>query len=322
MRQLAPIGLAALAGLVLAVPTASQAGVPGACQTCGGKLFPQKSHVHQQNTSGFQHGDSCGCPNCQLARAQARAERDGATLVIEGTGPALTPSFHGSAFPTATSSQPTTSAYTATSGVVHGDSCGCPNCQLSRAMARAERDGATLVIEGPGPDQPPVGNGASFPIAHVHQGETTRCAACEAGANGAPVMVVGTGDEPGYASVGGEAAPGRASVGNPAMASNEPLPIGVVRAGFQNTSQEPTSFAPSMAPGAPSPMAGMPPTAGPVPTARTQRPGILSHVFGVPRFGRMARAREAQRREQHAKISYGPTGGRLNDLPASMVYGR
>ena len=50
---------------------------------------------------------------------------------------------------------------------------------------------------------------------------------------------------------------------------------------------------------------------------------MISHLFGFGGITPAAReAREDRQREQHASISYDPPAQPVNELPASMVYGK
>jgi hypothetical protein len=66
----------------------------------------------------------------------------------------------------------------------------------------------------------------------------------------------------------------------------------------------------------------MPPAQNALAGPRHDRPHILSHVFGLPRFGQLSRDRVEQQRGQHAAISYGDPNQKVTELPASMVYGQ
>jgi hypothetical protein len=119
---------------------------------------------------------------------------------------------------------------------------------------------------------------------------------------------------PGYAVVGGSGAPG------------DPTPIGVARATL-NPWADPRMAAMSARPGsrpydpavAPS---SMPPAQVALADPVHNRPHIISHLFGVPRFGRHWRQREEQRREQHAAIAYGESTQKVTEVPASVVFGK
>ena len=155
-------------------------------------------------------------------------------------------------------------------------------------------------------------------------------------------------EAPGYASTRGGQAPGQASVGGVTLASTEPTPIGVVRTDYSQPEPRSTGYsdpthgqpgmgmgqgmgmgmAPRMAPGMG--MGGTPyrgPSAIPAWMAHgpSRRPSVLGHMFGYSGlFGRRREARDAQLASDHAAIPMGMSAnnGKLNELPASMVYGR
>ena len=52
------------------------------------------------------------------------------------------------------------------------------------------------------------------------------------------------------------------------------------------------------------------------------RPHIISHLLGLPKFGQIRRDREQKERDKHAAIAYGDQGAKVTELPASMVYGK
>jgi hypothetical protein len=53
------------------------------------------------------------------------------------------------------------------------------------------------------------------------------------------------------------------------------------------------------------------------------RPHILSHLVGASAIGRdRADARARRKEERHASISYGTPATPIQDVPASVVYGR
>jgi hypothetical protein len=134
---------------------------------------------------------------------------------------------------------------------------------------------------------------------------------------------------PGYAVVGdprsGEEAPGYAAVGGPGSLG-DPAPIGIARGG-QNLWVDPRMAAAGPRPGAgPYDPAVMPSSLIPPQSAMSgpghDRPHVLSHLFGLPRFGRHWEEREAKRREQHASIAYDQPNQVVGELPASVVYGK
>jgi hypothetical protein len=116
-------------------------------------------------------------------------------------------------------------------------------------------------------------------------------------------------------AVATDAAPGRAVV-----ASGEPEPIGVMRTNY-------SANAPARSAAAPKPP--MPHQPGHTPFLGEQHetnPHILGHLFGISAMQRDFQDKLAEparkKKEKHAAISYEPTGGKVEDLPASMVYGR
>jgi hypothetical protein len=175
----------------------------------------------------------------------------------------------------------------------------CVECQ--RAYVKAH-DG----VDVPPPPGYPGAPGMPFPGGTIVSGP----------------MVIQDPRAPGYAVVG-EAPPGYAVVGG-SMPGAEPSPIGVARA------MNGPASGPRMAmnrPGAgPYDPAVVPSSIPPAPAAMSgpghDRPHVISHLFGIPKFGRHYREREARRREQHAAIAYGEDNSKVTELPASMVYSR
>lgn len=187
----------------------------------------------------------------------------------------------------------------------HDARCMCPDCQVKRAIEKAE--GAPVIIHGAGP-------ASSAP-----------CSACEASAMNSPIVPITHGGAPGYASVGSHA-PGYGHVAG----ANDPAPIGVVRT---NHSQANPGVPPHAAfPGAAAAMGGnLDYGAGAAPVApwtglpSSRRPSILGTMLGIRSpFSAIREAREARRIEAHAAIPMGApaANGRVAELPASMVYGR
>ena len=123
----------------------------------------------------------------------------------------------------------------------------------------------------------------------------------------APGHAVVGGAASGYAVVGGEVPPGEPTpIGaiNPGLASNIP-PAAAGRPGTMDPSLTPTSMAPN-----------------PIRPKMHNDPRVVSHLLGLPDLGRGRRAAQVRKeREAHAKISYGPTNARVNDVPASLIYG-
>ena len=110
-------------------------------------------------------------------------------------------------------------------------------------------------------------------------------------------------------AVVGEEVPGFAVAGEPApIGEFRPRLAGLSRPGapgIRDNSVMPTSVA-----------------SDPVPQPHN-RPHILTHLFGLDAIGNeRAEAKERKTRESHASIAYGATVAPVNDLPASVVYGK
>ncbi len=137
---------------------------------------------------------------------------------------------------------------------------------------------------------------------------------------------------PGYAVVGGgdamasSGAPGYAVV-NETSLGQDPAPIGVSRSALA-AHGDPRMAAMGAAPGAggsydPS----VTPTSVPPAQVAMQGPGhdrphIIGHLLGLPKFGQIRRDREEKERDKHAAIAYDEPGAKVTELPASMVYGK
>ena len=182
-----------------------------------------------------------------------------------------------------------------------GNKRSCNECQVKELAAQG-------ILVPPPPA--PIPDGAI-----VSQGE---CMTCQSGPIVSGPMIVQDGSTPGHAVVGG-AAPGYAVVGGE-VPSGEPTPIGMVnpslassvppaaagRPGTMDRSLTPTSMAPN-----------------PIRPKTHNDPRVISHLLGISDLGRGRRAaRERKEREDHARISYGPTNSRVNEVPASVIYGR
>ncbi len=139
--------------------------------------------------------------------------------------------------------------------------------------------------------------------------------------------MMANGSAPGYAVVDGSGmmiananAPGYAVVGGVAP-GDEPTPIGVSRSG-----QNPRMAAAGRRAGA----GGFDPSVVPtsIPPAQValegpghDRPHVIGHLLGIPKFGAIRREREDKERQKHAAIAYDQPGAKVTELPASMVYG-
>lgn len=177
----------------------------------------------------------------------------------------------------------------------------CAECQRAKLQAQG--------IHIPPP--PTIPNGA------VPQG--AECTTCQMAA-GQEIVISDSAS--GHAVVGGDsAAPGYAVVGGQ-VPSAEPTPIGVV--------QSQAGRAPASAPGraGTSDRSVMPasiPAPDPIRPAGSNRPRVLSHLFGFSAIGRDYREEMQRRRgEEHAAIRYDQEvqKEKITDLPASKVYGR
>jgi hypothetical protein len=139
-------------------------------------------------------------------------------------------------------------------------------------------------------------------------------------------VVPGDPNAPGYAVVGGpEGAPGYAMADGGANGV-DPTPIGVAR-GAQGAMADPRMAAAMPRPGAGSYDPAVMPTSVPPPPAPMSGPGhnrphIISHTFGLPILGKHYKERVEKRREQHAAVAYGDPNQKVNELPASAVYGQ
>ena len=108
-----------------------------------------------------------------------------------------------------------------------------------------------------------------------------------------------------------------------ALAGSEPAPIGVSKA--HAGAMDPRMAAMGGRPGAGRRPSVVPTNLPPAQVAlagRTQSPHIISHLFGLPKFGQYRREREEKEREKHASIAYGQTERPVTELPASVVYGK
>jgi hypothetical protein len=191
----------------------------------------------------------------------------------------------------------------------------CVECQ--RAYVKAH-DGVDV---GAPPVLPP---GATIQ-GPVLAAQVSSCAVCQGnGAVSGPVMIA-NGSAPGYAVVDGQTmmvdanAPGYAVVGG--VAGADPSPIGVSRSG-----QDPRMAAMGPRPGAGAYDPSVVPTS--IPPAQVavagpghDRPHVIGHLLGIPKFGGLRREREDKERQKHAAIAYDQPGAKVTELPATMVYG-
>lgn len=143
------------------------------------------------------------------------------------------------------------------------------------------------------------------------------------------VVSVSDPQAPGHAVVGGEDTAGYAVVGGQPGPQADPTPIGVARGaqGAAAAMADPRmaqaamrrpgagAFDPAVVP------TSIPPAPTPMSGPGHNRPHVISHIFGIPKFGQLHQERTDKKRQEHAAISYGD-GSKVNELPASMVYGR
>lgn len=202
----------------------------------------------------------------------------------------------------------------------------CVECQ--RAWAK-KHDG----VDVPPPPSSPAAAAMAGTGVHYHS-QGTACAVCQAGATvSGPVSVVES-YPPGHAVVGGPALasnlpPGYAVVGGgePQMAGADPAPVGVSKAGQTQWNNPRLAMMPPRA-GAGSfdpsvqPSSMIPPQTA-LDNENTTRPHILSHLFGFGGISRHIRERhEDQERAVHASIAYDSPSQPVNEVPASVVYGK
>jgi hypothetical protein len=181
----------------------------------------------------------------------------------------------------------------------------CVECQ--RAYAKAH-DGVDI------PAPPPIVQGP------VTQGQVVGtpagvCDVCQGGTIvSGPIMASNATAAPGYAVVG---------EGGQGM---DPAPIGVFRAGHAQPG-DPRMAAMGQRGGAPGYDDSVVPTS--LPPAQValagpgaNRPHIISHLFGIPKFGQIHRERADRERQKHAAIAYDHQNQPVTELPASVVYGK
>jgi len=202
----------------------------------------------------------------------------------------------------------------------------CVECQ--RAWAK-KRSG----VDVPPPPSSAMAAAMAGPVVHDHN-QGGGCAACQAGTivsgpvsvvesypaghavMGGPVMAGNY--PPGYAVMGGGAGPG--------MAGLDPTPVGVSRSGQTQWNNPRVAAAPRSGAGSYDPSV-MPSSMIPAQTALDNpsngHPHVLGHLFGVGAISRHRREmREDKQRDAHASISYDPAARPVNEVPASLVYGK
>jgi hypothetical protein len=202
----------------------------------------------------------------------------------------------------------------------------CVICQRARAKAESGINVPPPPSLGPAGGMPAPAAGV-YDHAMIAAGAT--CPACQGQVVVTGPTTIVTNSAPGYAVIGepGAATPGYAVVGGPAGPGAEPTPIGVAR------NQQPPSADPRMAAMGPRPgsspydpavvPSSLPPgqvaLAGPDHNSRSV---IIAHAVGFPKLGQRRREREEKERQKHAAIAYDQSSRAVNELPASMVYGK
>lgn len=202
----------------------------------------------------------------------------------------------------------------------------CVECQREYAKKR-------YGVDVPPPPSTAAAAAMARPIVHDHN-HGAPCAACQAGTVvSGPVSVVES-YPPGHAVVGGPVMagnlpPGHAVVGGGAAepAGVDPTPVGVSRA-VQSQWNNPrlaamppragvASYDPSVQP------SSMIPPQTALDSQTSTRPHILSHLFGIGGISRHIReSREDKERDAHASIAYDTPSQPVNEVPASVIYGK
>jgi hypothetical protein len=125
--------------------------------------------------------------------------------------------------------------------------------------------------------------------------------------------------------VGGPEAPGYAVVGE-AMVGSEPVPVGVAKDrnhGAMDARMAAMGGRPGSGPVDPSVVpTNLPPAQVALSSPSSNRPHIISHLFGLPSFGRYHRDQQDRERQKHASIAYGQVDQQVSEVPASLVYGK
>jgi hypothetical protein len=201
----------------------------------------------------------------------------------------------------------------------------CVICQ----RARAKRESGVNV-----PPPPSLGPaaGVSGPVTGAHDhamlAPGAPCPTCQGEVVMTGSSTVIENHAPGYAVVGGSAAeaPGYAVVGGPGGPTADPAPIGVAR-NAQPAWADPRLASAGRRPGS-SPYdpavvpSNLPPAQSAMAGPGHDRPHIISHVLGLPKFGQLYRDHQDKERQKHAAIAYGESNRAVTDLPASVVYGK
>jgi hypothetical protein len=188
----------------------------------------------------------------------------------------------------------------------------CTECQ--RAYYKA-RDGVDI------PAPPPLDSGMQGQV--ISNG--AHCPTCQGNVVVSGPMVTHDGHAPGYAVVGGAEAPGYAVIGE-GMVGSEPAPVGVAKArnhGPMDARMAAMGARPGAGPLDPSVVpTNLPPAQVALSAPSSNRPHIISHLFGLPNFGRHYRDQQDRERQKHASIAYGQVDQPVSEVPASLVYGK
>jgi hypothetical protein len=190
----------------------------------------------------------------------------------------------------------------------------CVECQ--RAYYKAH-DGVDV------PAPPPIEPGMQGQV--ISNGE--HCPTCQGNVVMSGPMMGQNAMPPGYAVVGGPTgaeAPGYAVIGEGEFGS-DPAPVGVSKM-RNHGAMDPRMAAAGARPGAgqvdPSVVpTNLPPAQVALSSPPSSRPHIISHLFGIPNFGRAHRDRLDRERQKHASIAYGQVDTKVTEVPASLVYG-
>ncbi len=135
-------------------------------------------------------------------------------------------------------------------------------------------------------------------------------------------VIVNVKDIPGYSPSSGSSAPGIAVAGGTEPGAG-PSPIGVATARRGFLARRSPTAAPADNAVMPSSIA---PASDPIDPGGSGNPYVLSHLFGLAAFRRDIKdgleAKQQRKRDKHAALSYDPATEKVQELPASMVYGR
>jgi hypothetical protein len=187
----------------------------------------------------------------------------------------------------------------------------CVECQRARVKAR---DGVD--VPAPPPLEPGVAAGVASSEGY--------CPTCQGRVVASAPAMSHDAQAPGYAVVGGPAgpeAPGYAVVGD-AMAGSDPAPVGISK--LRNSAPGDPRLAAMGGRGPLDPAVvptNLPPPQMALTSPPSNRPHILTHLFGLDVFSHLRRDHETKERDKHASIAYGDSARPVTELPASMVYG-